>query len=403
MAEVSWNSSLALGANKEVQDGPKANDAFLVDSDNEGMNKCPSRKVDGFVPEVLCRGAVLSFAPSPLRKKARLRDLYVSDFNNIFLLQKSCSISRSHYDDTRLLRRFPPQIKAGMLKASWYSVTMWSSLSVLAMDPKECHFKGLLTSSTLALVRWHPYLASNPLLKRHGITRPIYPEVDDMISEVEESLATTCASLIPQLLSYSTVRPHSTFLGWHLTSNGRRGIAKARPRRSPTAIAVGLRPSLGIYFSLKWRIEGLLLQQFASKKAKSSATPLSQGESSQAQGLPLTFRSIEAPHGEGVPPSTSKAFAEYELFWARVEDAQDKTLEEKQKVNKKSSTSKETKGQLRKELESLRIEAEVSVSHTRGKAVVNFKNSQEFSDLYFSSFIDCRLEVMARFLEATIN
>ncbi|PON40558.1 hypothetical protein TorRG33x02_340040 [Trema orientale] len=76
------------------------------------------------------------------------------------------------------------------------------------------------------------------------------------------------------------------------------------------------------------------------------------------------------------------AFAEYELFRTRVEDAQDKALEEKKKVDEEASMSKETEGQLRKELENLRA---------------------KFSDLYFRGFIDCRLEVTARFPEAKID
>ncbi|PON56803.1 hypothetical protein TorRG33x02_295640 [Trema orientale] len=172
------------------------------------------------------------------------------------------------------------------------------------MDPKKHHFKGLLASSTLASVVWHPYLASNPLLRRHGVPRPVHPEADNMIPEVKESLIVIREALIPQLPSSSTAPPRGVVLGVPPVGDNPRVegrpvvpelLAASTPRVSPFRIMPPLQPR--------------------------------PGESSRAQGPPLTSVSTEALYGEEVPASASQesptlppasAFAEYELFRARV-------------------------------------------------------------------------------------
>ncbi|PON39481.1 hypothetical protein PanWU01x14_304470 [Parasponia andersonii] len=79
-----------------------------------------------------------------------------------------------------------------------------------------------------------------------------------------------------------------------------------RPHVSLTRITLPSQPRPGTSPSLKRRARGSLLQQLAFKRPKSGAATFSQGESSQAQGLPLTSRSTEAPHDEEVPPSASQ-------------------------------------------------------------------------------------------------
>ncbi|PON61070.1 hypothetical protein PanWU01x14_148560 [Parasponia andersonii] len=64
------------------------------------------------------------------------------------------------------------------------------------------------------------------------------------------------------------------------------------------------------------------------------------------------------------------------------------------KADKEASTCKEIEGQLRKELESLQAKVEANTAYARGKAMADFKNWQEFLDLYFRGFIDCHLEAM---------
>ncbi|PON78425.1 hypothetical protein PanWU01x14_020630 [Parasponia andersonii] len=100
--------------------------------------------------------------PELLRRKAGLFDLFISDFNNLFLLQKSSSITRSYYF---YLWRHMTIEKIPSSDKGW---CVGGFLTVLVIDPNECHFKDLLASSTLALVGW--YLASNLVLRRHGVT-----------------------------------------------------------------------------------------------------------------------------------------------------------------------------------------------------------------------------------------
>ncbi|PON51792.1 hypothetical protein PanWU01x14_213620 [Parasponia andersonii] len=64
-------------------------------------------------------------------------------------------------------------------------------------SPKGAPLQGLFGKLHSCVKGWHPYLASNPLLSRRGVTRPIHLEVDDMIPKVEESLAAICEALIP--------------------------------------------------------------------------------------------------------------------------------------------------------------------------------------------------------------
>ncbi|PON33250.1 hypothetical protein TorRG33x02_355180 [Trema orientale] len=338
---------------------------------------------------IFIRGDIRSLRRSPPRIRAGARGFLVQCDHVEFPFRRVPPRRPRVPVNFRNLEGRPERRQCPALKEAEY----FNLKTILAMDLKEYYFKGLLASSTLASVGWHPYLALNPLLRRHGITRLVQPEVDDMIPNMEESLAAIREALIPQLSSSSTASPHG--IGCRLPANGGRGIAKIGPRKSLTAIAIGLRskrsaPGPGTPPSLKRHAGGSLLQQFSSKRAKSGATSTYQGESSRAQGPPLTSRSTEAPHGEenepllyrGLPLSLEVAFAEYKLFRARAEDARDKALEEKKKVDEEASTSKETKGQLRKELENLRA---------------------EFSDLYFRGFIDCHLEVTARFPEARID
>ncbi|PON59071.1 hypothetical protein PanWU01x14_161900 [Parasponia andersonii] len=210
-AEVSWTSSSSLRANEEGEDGPeasghKADVAFLADSDNKfrandvanivilrTLNRncmnflIPSRmhmralyEGEDFVPEVLFLG--LRF---PLHLLLR-----------VYLVDWGIALGQLSPNGLRTLggcfgrperRQYPVLSKDELFNLK----------TLFVMDKKECHFKGLLMSSTLALVGWHLYLTSNPLLRKHDIIRPVHLEVDDMISNVKESLATVREALIP--------------------------------------------------------------------------------------------------------------------------------------------------------------------------------------------------------------
>ncbi|PON40559.1 hypothetical protein TorRG33x02_340050 [Trema orientale] len=138
---------------------------------------------------------------------------------------------------------------------------------------------------------------------------------------MEESLAAIREAVIPQIPSSSTASPHGLVLG--MTSSGQwkeRNHKNQTMKKSnrhqlsatsvlhvfPHRITPPPQPRPGTPPSLKRRAGGSLLQQFASKRAKSGATPPSQGESPRAQGPPLTSESTKAPYGEGVPPLASQ-------------------------------------------------------------------------------------------------
>ncbi|PON51793.1 hypothetical protein PanWU01x14_213630 [Parasponia andersonii] len=98
--------------------------------------------------------------------------------------------------------------------------------------------------------------------------------------------------------------------------------------------------------------------------------------------------------GLGSLGSFRSQFKDAQCHQKHTEDAWDEALKEKKKFDKEASTSMETEGQLRKELENLRAKAEASVACAQGEAMADFKNSLEFSDLYIRGFIDCYLEAM---------
>ncbi|PON56802.1 hypothetical protein TorRG33x02_295630 [Trema orientale] len=156
-AEVSWTSSSASGENEECEDGPKASsreadEAFLADSSNEfGADDVASTVTlrtlnknckDFLTPSGMqMKGIDLGqLFPTALRTSwgvlsSRGRSGFVTFLS---LTSTICSsfrspiASRGHTTfirgDTRSSRKSPPQIKAGVLEASWCSAIMRSSL-----------------------------------------------------------------------------------------------------------------------------------------------------------------------------------------------------------------------------------------------------------------------------------
>ncbi|PON78426.1 hypothetical protein PanWU01x14_020640 [Parasponia andersonii] len=211
---------------------------------------------------------------------------------------------------------------------------------------------------------------------------------------MEENPTAIREALIPQLLSSITVLPRPRDqeecppVGDSLYVKGcpatPKPLTMSAPHISPLCITPPSQPRPGSRPSLKRHTRGSLLQQFASKRAKF--------------GSPLNSVSIETPHGEKVlalasqkspaaPPAS--AFAEYEFFKAQADNEASKSIE--------------TEGQLRKELESLRAKVEASISQAHDEAMADFKNSQEFSNLYSKGSIDYHLEIVTKFPEARIN
>ncbi|PON71904.1 hypothetical protein TorRG33x02_253250 [Trema orientale] len=280
--------------------------------------------------------------------------------------------------------------------------------TVLVMDTKEHHLKGLLASSMLAFVRWHPYLVSNPILRRHSPTQIVHPLVNKVIPEVEESLVVICETLILQLPSSNTASPRGVGLvrsdgeqwtkkksdhhwSWPQDQEERLPVedrpvvpessAVSTPRVSPLRVMPPLQPRPRTPLLLERQCPCLSFTKGFSAST-SSANHL-------GQVLPSAFRESDEPslyRGLSIGLDVARqdgahlisgGKCSFSSLWflknakglqKEVEDARDNALDEKKKADEEMSKAKETEGQLGKDLECLQAETVADIAQAHGDA-----------------------------------